>query len=137
MSTKARYRNNMLEYYDSVTHERVAPFAPLVFEDDFVGAATILSDLTTSPWTAIDVSSAGDTTPLVAADAANGVARLPLDVTSEAQRSGLAFGDQRPFVLNQGLVFECRLALQTLPTLVAEAVWGMAGDDNEIGRAHV
>lgn len=132
MGTKARYRNTHLEFYDSVTQERTAPFAPCVFEDDFFGAATILSDLTTSPWTAIDVSVSGNTTPLVAADAANGIARLPLDSTSEAQRSGLYFGDQRPFVLNQGLVIEMRVALQTLPTLLSEAVWGLAGDDNAV-----
>jgi len=132
MTTKARYYNNILEYYDSVTHERVAPFAPIVFEDDFLGATTIISDLSTSPWTAIDVSAAGDTTPLIAADVANGILRLPLTSNAEAQRSGVAFGDQRPFVLNQGLVFEARIALSVLPTLVSEAVFGLAGDDNAV-----
>ncbi len=132
MSTKARYYNNILEYYDSVTHERVAPFAPIVFEDDFLGATTIISDLTTSPWTAIDISVSGNTTPLIAADVANGILRLPLDSTSEAQRSGIFFGDQLPFVLNQGLVFEARVALSVLPTLVSEAVFGLASADNAV-----
>ena len=126
MSTKARYRNQILEFFDSQTHERVSPFAPAVLYDDFLGTGLRTAEI----WTVIDVSVAGLTTPLIAADAGNGVARLPLDVTSEAQESGLTFGDQRPFVLNQGLVFECRLALQTLPTLLSEAVWGLAGDAN-------
>ena len=126
MSTRARYRNQILEFFDSQTHERVSPFAPALFLDDFLGGGLRTAEI----WTAIDVSVGGLTTPLIAADAANGIARLPLDVTSEAQESGLTFGDQRPFVLNQGLVFECRLALQTLPTLVSEAVWGLAGDKN-------
>lgn len=128
MSTKARYRNGILEYFDANTHERVAPFAPVVFEDDFVGTGL----RTTDTWTVVDVSSAGNTTPLIAADVANGVARLPLDVTSEAQESGLTFGNQRPLVLDQGLVIEMRVSLQTLPTLLAEAVWGLAGDKNAV-----
>ena len=127
MSTKARYHNGILEYYDSQTHERVAPFAPVVYAEDFLGDGTI-----PAAWTAIDVSSAGDTTPLIAADVANGVCRMPLDVTSEAQESGLTWGDQRPLILNQGLVIEMRVALQTLPTLLAEAVWGLAGDKNAV-----
>ncbi len=126
MGTKARYRNGILEFFDPQTHERVSPFAPALFYDDFLGTGLRTAEI----WTAIDESVSGLTTPLIAADAANGIARLPLDVTGEAQESGLTFGDQRPFVLNQGLVFECRLALQTLPTLVSEAVWGLAGDKN-------
>lgn len=128
MSTKAEYSNGMLSFYESDTTERSTPFAPCVFEDDFLGGGIE----TTDTWTAIDVSSAGDTTPLLAADVANGVLRLPLDTDSEAEESGITLGNQRPFVLNQGLVFEARVALQTLPTLVAEAVWGMAGDKNAV-----
>jgi hypothetical protein len=128
MSTKARYRNGILEFYESQTHERVSPFAPALFEDDFLGTGLQTTDV----WTAIDVSAVGDTTPLLAADAGNGIARFPLDVTSEAQESGFTFGDQRDFVLNQGLVFEARVALQTLPTLLSEAVWGLAGDKNAV-----
>lgn len=126
MSTKARYRNNILEFFDSQTHERVSPFAPALFYDDFLGKGLQTTDI----WTVVDVSTGGNTTPLIAADVASGVARLPLDSTSEAQESGLTFGDQRPFVLNQGLVVEMRVALQTLPTLLSEAVWGLAGDKN-------
>lgn len=128
-STKARYRNGLLEFYDGSTHERTAPVgAPVVFYDDFIAKGLQTTDI----WTVVDVSTAGNTTPLIGADLANGIARLPLDVTSEAQESGLTFGDQRPFVLNQGLVFECRVALSTLPTLLSEAVWGLAGDKNAV-----
>jgi hypothetical protein len=126
MSTKAIWRNGILTYYEGITHERVKPLAPVVFYDDFLGKGLQTTDV----WTAIDVSTAGDTTPLIAADVGNGVARFPLDVTSEAQESGFTWGDQRPLVLNQGLIFEARVALQTLPTLVSEAVWGLAGDKN-------
>ena len=126
MGTRARYRSGELYFYESLTQERVAPFSPVLFEDDFLGTGL----LTTDGWTVVDVSVAGNTTPLIAADVANGVARLPLDVTSEAQESGLTWGDQRPLVLNQALMIEMRVALQTLPTLLSEAVWGLAGDKN-------
>jgi len=117
---------NQLQIIDPATYETLLPYSSVVFYDDFLG------DSIDALWTSIDVSSAGDSTPLLAADVGNGVCRLPLDVTSEAQETGLTWGDQRPFVLNQGLVFECRLALQTLPTLLSEAVWGLAGDKNAV-----
>ena len=128
MSTKARYRSGILTFFESATHERVAPLAPLLFYDDFLGKGL----QTTDWWTAIDVSAVGLTTPLIAADVASGVARFPLDVTSEAQESGFTWGDQRPLVLNQGLIFEARVALQTLPTLLSEVVWGLAGNKNAV-----
>lgn len=131
MSSKSFYENGNLTFYDSATHERTHPVAPCVFSDDFLGTGI----RTTDTWTALDVSTAGDTTPLIAPDVANGVARMPLDSTSEAQRSGLTFGDQRPFILNQGLIWEARVSLKVLPTLLAEAVWGLAGDDNSSADA--
>ena len=121
-----KYIGNPFTFYDSVSGERVLPVAECVFQEDFFGKGI----RTTDTWTAIDVSSSGDTTPLIAADVGNGVARLPLDVTSEVQESGLTWGDQRPLVLNQGVVFECRVALNVLPTLLSEAVWGLAGNKN-------
>lgn len=126
MSTKAQYRNGILHFYEGTTQEQVAPVAPVVFYDDYLGKGLQTTDI----WTVVDVSTSGNTTPLISADAANGVARFPLDVTGEAQESGFTFGNQRPFVLNQGLVWEARVALAVLPTLVAEAVWGLAGDKN-------
>lgn len=130
MPTSAQYRNGILNYYDRTSLETTLPVAPVSFYEEFLGKGLRTTDV----WTAIDVSSAGDTAPLVAPDAANGVARLPLDVTSEAQESGLTWGDQRPFVLNQGLVFEAIVALQTLPTLLGIAVWGVAGDKNAVAN---
>lgn len=108
------------------THETIIPYFPVSYYEDFLGDGGALPD----EWTAVDVSSAGNTTPLIAADVANGVFRFPLDSTSEAQESGMTWADQRPLVLNQGLIFEARVALQTLPTLASEAVWGLAGDKN-------
>jgi len=128
MSTKSRFFNQMLEFFESGTHERVLPLAPVTFYEDFLGKDTIPPE----KWAYIDVSVAGNTTPIVAADAANGILRCPLDATSEAQETGAYWNDQRPLVLNQGLVFECRMALQTLPTLLSIAVWGLAGNKNAV-----
>jgi hypothetical protein len=128
MTTRSEWINGVLTFYDSGTFEQVKPLAACIFEDDFLGTGL----RTTDTWTAIDTSAVGNTTPLIAADVGNGVARFPLDVTSEAQESGFTFGNQRPFVLNRGLIFEARVALQTLPTLLSEAVWGLAGDTNAV-----
>ncbi|HMH81783.1 MAG TPA: hypothetical protein VK531_02860 [Gemmatimonadales bacterium] len=133
MGVKARYRNGMLEYFDpQQLHERVGQVAPVTFYDDFYGKAID----TTLTWTAIDVSAAGLTTPVLVADSAtvggNGIVSLPLDATSEAQETGLTWGDQRTLALNRGPIFDCVLSLQTLPTLLAIGVWGLAGDKNAV-----
>lgn len=128
MSTKSRFINGVLTFFDSLTLETVDRLAPVVFYDDFLYKTLNVTDF----WTAIDVSAAGNTTPIVVASGINGIARLPLDSTSEAQESGLTFGDQRSFVLNQGLIWEARVTLSTLPTSLAIAVWGMAGNKNAV-----
>ncbi len=134
MSTKSKYVGGNLTFFESATFETVRCMAPVMFYDDFLGTDLNKDESgANGVWTHIDVSSSGDSTPLIAADVANGVARLPLDGgQSEAQESGLTWGNQRPFVLNQGLIFEARVALKVLPTDVAEAVWGLAGDKNAV-----
>ena len=127
-STKSSFRNGILAFFDSLTHERVLPVAGCMFKEDFLGKDTIPPER----FTYIDVSSAGNTTPIIAADVANGVLRLPLDSTSEAQESGVYWNDQRPLVLNQGLVCEMGISLQTLPTLLGIGVWGLAGNKNAV-----
>ncbi len=126
MSTRSKWLNNILTFYDDVTLERVKPMVPVLFEDDFLGSGIRDADI----WTIIDVSSVGDSTPLIAADVGNGVLRCPLVSQSEAEESGITWGDERTLTLNRGLVFEARVALAVLPTLVSEAVWGLAGDKN-------
>lgn len=130
MTIKSRYVNSLIHFFDSGTLETVLPVAPVVFADEFLYKTLNITDY----WTGIDVSVAGNTTPAIVASGINGIARLPLDVTSEAQESGLTFGDQRSFVLNQGLICESRVALSTLPTLLGIAVWGMAGNKNAVAN---
>lgn len=127
-STRSRYINNILTFFDSRTHQTIKPLAPVHYMEDFLGKDTVPPER----WTYIDVSATGNSTPLLAADAANGVLRLPLDVTSEAQESGVTWNDQRPLVLNQGLICEMGISLQTLPTLLGIGVWGLAGNRNAV-----
>jgi hypothetical protein len=137
MTTKARWRNNMLEFYDSSTQERTAPVgAPVVFYDDFLGAGKAVIPVGGSAesgmaWAQKIVGAAPPTVAGVA-DAANGVVACTLTADVQAQTAALYMDDQRQFSLEQGLVFECRVKISVLPTLVAECVWGLAGDYNAV-----
>jgi hypothetical protein len=113
----------ILRYYDSTTYETLRVIAPVYFHDDFVGRAQDV----TNAWGTRDTASA---TEALVADAPNGVYRLALDATSEAQLAGLDWGDQRTLVLNQGLGFEARVKLSTLPTTGSIVCIGLCGDHN-------
>lgn len=127
MATKGRFYNGQLEYIESTTWEHVIVAAPVLFYDDFIGQAID----TTIKWTALDVSAAGDSTPLLVADAANGVVALPLDGgQNEVELSGLTQGDQRNFAIANSLVAEFRFRFSVLPTGAVVACIGLAGDHN-------
>lgn len=131
MSTRSKFKNGILSFFDGTTHENVAPLAPVVFYDDFIGADTIIpaggSEESGSKWSK-KIVGAGPPTVAGVADAANGVAQCALTSASQKQDAGLYMGDQRQFSVTQGLVFETRVKLSVLPTLVAEAVIGLVGD---------
>jgi len=131
MTTRAGWRGGVLTLYDSATHERVSPFAPVVFADDFLGPDLVIpaagSAESGCKWVKKIVGAAPPTVAKVA-DAANGVVACALTSASQKQDAGLYHGDQRGFSVEQGLVFEARLKLSVLPTLVAEAIWGLVGD---------
>ena len=122
MATRGSWFNQILTYFENSTQERVLPVAPVVFYDDFLGNA-----LNTTAWGSRD---AGAATEAVVADAPNGVIGLALDATNEVQLAGVDWADNRPLVLNQGLVFEARFRLSVLPTGSVVAVVGLCGDHN-------
>jgi hypothetical protein len=128
MSTKATWRNGILTYYEGTTHERVSPLAPIVFYDDFLCPSTVVPDSASLesgvPWAKKIIGAAPPTVAGVA-DEVNGTVKCSLTVDSQKQDAGLYFGDQLVFSALQGLVFEARVTVTTLPTLVAEAVWGV------------
>jgi hypothetical protein len=53
------------------------------------------------------------------------VVKCALTADVQKQDAGLYFADQLVFSVAQGLIFEARLKVSTLPTLHAEAVWGV------------
>lgn len=127
MGTKSRFRNGMLEYYDPAqSHERTAVVgAPVTFYDDFLGTSISTG---VGFWTPINVSTSTNGVPVLRANIANGIARIQLHSTGSTannQESGLTWGDQLPFDLDQGLVFETRVAQATLVSGAASIVWGL------------
>jgi len=132
MSTKSRYQSNgVLRFFDSGTQECVLPTAPILFCEDFLGAAATIpaggSEEAGMGWAKKIVGAAPPTVAYVA-DAANGLVACALTADDQKQDAGLYMGDQRQFSLEQGLIFECRAKLSVLPTLLAEIVIGLVGD---------
>jgi hypothetical protein len=123
MGINARTYNGFIEHFDKGTHERVLVEAPVVFYDDFLGRIVNVTDV----WGVLDTAGGAEA---IVANAANGVYGMALDATNEAQLAGLYWSDQRPLVLNQGLVFEARAALSVLPTTAVIACIGLAGAHN-------
>ncbi|MEI9995100.1 MAG: hypothetical protein WDM91_10930 [Rhizomicrobium sp.] len=122
MSTKSKFLNGILTFFEGTSHERVLPLAPVVFYDDFLGNA-----LNTTSWGARDT--AGGTEGMLA-NSGNGVLALALSSTNEVQLAGVDWANQRTLVLNQGLIFEARIRLSVLPTGAVIACIGLCGDHN-------
>ena len=114
-------------WYDKSTYETLKTTYPLYFYEDFLGAAGGSPIGTTAIWNIVDVAGA---TPAIVADSGNGLFRLPLTNTSEAQDAVLYHNDNRTFDVENGLIFETRINVVVLPTATAESVWGMCGDHN-------
>jgi hypothetical protein len=127
-TTKSRWKNGILEFYDSATAETIRAMAPLWFCDDFLGYQLndyVVAEQTGAIWLAKDTSGGAEA---LLADGPSGILRLALTADNEKQEAGLYWGDERPLVLNQGLNIEFRAALHTLPTGQAEIYFGLAGD---------
>jgi hypothetical protein len=134
MSTKSRWNNGMLEFYDGVTYERVRPLAPVVFEDDFLGAMfgkNIAGENTTALWKTVETDI--NLAPALVANDPNGVVQITLDTDDITQQGAVYLGDQLPFSMKYGLVWEARLRLAVLPAAGGEhsrAVFGLASATN-------
>lgn len=122
-NTKAKWLNGLLYFWDSVTHERVLPVAPVYFRDDFLGAA-----VDTHKWTKLTVG-AGPPTQLIITSQ-NGAVQLLMTNADEVQYSGLYFGDILPFMLDHRPIFEARVRFTTLLTGTSTAVFGLCSATN-------
>lgn len=123
MSTRAKWINGILHFFETTTHETVEPLAPLALYDDFNGSV-----LDVQKWTK-RVTGAAPPTQLVKA-VGNGVLELLLTNANEIQLSGVDWNDIRSLVLNQGLMFEAKVRFTTLPAVASTAVVGLAGAHN-------
>ena len=129
MGTKADYRNRFggsLGFYDSSTFETLDVMKAIKFVDDFLGTAVEPFD-GTIVWSVVDV---GGATEAIVADSANGVFKLHMHATSEAEDAVLYTGDNKNFDVGSGLIFETRIDMGVAPGTGVCAVFGMAGDHN-------
>lgn len=116
-------------YFDSVlsaTQPQAAPrvFAPryrLVWADHFLG------DALDARW---NLSTEGTPTTASIQNAKNGVLRIPLAATSEAETNELNFGDLLQFDTTSGLVMEVGFRFPTLPSTNERAVIGFGSARN-------
>ena len=113
--------------YEKSTYESLVGMFPVVFYDDFIGNAGGSVFDGTMIWAVVDVN---DATEAIVANSSNGEFLLHLHVTVEDEDAVLYMGNNRNFDVGKGLIFEARVAIDTLPTLTAEMVWGMANDHN-------
>ena len=111
--------------YDKTSRESILPMFPVVFYDDFIGVAGGDIFDGTIRWAVVDV---GDATEAIVANSSCGHFQLHLHVTAEDEDAVLYMGNNRNFDVSKHLVWEANLSIITLPTLTAEAVWGMCGD---------
>lgn len=114
--TRAKWRGGQLAFYDGTTYETVLPLAPIVFYDDFLGNA-----LNGDYWTGINTN---DTTVAIGGSKVTG----HLAATGETEDAGVYMNDDKPFNLDKGVIFECRLAVHVAPTSVAEIMIGVQDD---------
>lgn len=134
MGTKARWRGNVLEFYDDSTHERTGRMAPVVFYDDFIYPATAIPAAGSAEsgclWVSKIVGAAPPTVAVVA-DQAGGVAQCALTADNQKQDAALSMDDNRQFDLTKGLVMEFRAKVSVTPTDVAEVVMGLLDDHSD------
>jgi len=131
--SKAKWEGQRACIFDTEEYEHILPLNPVLFYDDFLGAYTAIPAAgaleSGCVWADKIVTTLGAPTVALVADAANGIAQCTLDVgQAEAESAFLYWADDRRIIITQGAVFEARVKVSVLPTLDAEAVWGLAGD---------
>lgn len=131
--TRCDWRHGVQEFIDDRTQEIVHRMSAYHFRDDFGGYQLSSSESgSTGNWLPIAVKTGGTVVPIIAPDIGGGMVRCRLDSTDEAQESGLTWGNERTLTLNRGLMIQFVLRVTVLPTLLAEVVFGLAGDKNAV-----
>ena len=112
-------------WYDKSTFETLKTTFPLFFYDDFLGAAGGSVFDGSQIWDVVDVN---DATEGIVTDSSGGLFRIHLHVTSENEDAVLYHSDNRTFDVSNGLIFEAKVDIATLPTLTGQGVVGICGD---------
>jgi len=145
MRTRCKYNwheSGRQVFYDGVTFETLKAMFPVVFYDDFIGADVVFLASGAAAegcvWTKKIVGAAPPTVAKVA-DSVNGLVLGSLTSDDQKQDAALHMNDELMFSIAQGAIFEARLALTTLPTLLGVASFGLwgawkdAGSDYRVG----
>ena len=128
-TTRARYKNGMIEYYNNVTQQVVDVVAPVKFYDEFLGYQPHLSETgSKAPWLTVEV--ALNTGIALVAATGNGVLGLIMDGDVNAEDAVLYAGDQLSFNLKALASIQFRAAIATLPTLTGQIVLGVGSAHN-------
>lgn len=114
-------------WYDAATFETLHTSYPVVYVEDFLGAAGGGPFDGTTKWNVVDVGAA---TEAIVADSSNGLFALTLTSANEAQDTVLYHNDNRTFDVGNGLIFETKVNVAVSPGTGVCSVWGMADDHN-------
>jgi hypothetical protein len=143
MTTRSKYRTNILTFFDDVTNETVLPMAPLLFADDFIGAGHTAgipaagSPAAGYPWVK-KIVGAGPPTVALVTNASGGQVQLALTATSEKEDAVLYWNDSLAIDVTKIAVWEARAALSVPPSAAGvQVVFGLAaawidGPDNNV-----
>lgn len=131
MTTTSKFVVGRLEFSDTVTFEHMLPLAPILFYEDFLGAAyeTIPPAGSADPGADFVAKIVGAAPPTLTgvANAIGGQVACTLAAASEKEDVVLYFGDNLAFDVTKGAAFECRSLLSVVPSAAGvQAVWGLA-----------
>jgi hypothetical protein len=120
---------NATGLYDVQSQESTIRYNAIVLDEDFIGAGHTAgiplagAPVAGYPWVKKIVGAAPTLAPV--ANAAYGVLACTLSATSEKEEATLYCNDNLTFNEATGCIFETYLAVQVLPTLLTEMVWGL------------
>lgn len=125
-ATKAKWRNNQLAFYDSGTYETVRPLANMYLMDDFFGTT-----LNTDIWTGLDLNNATLNNPV------QSYINASIGAVNENAAAGVYGKDDKPWDIDKGWIFECRLRPAVAPSGTAEIQILMINDSYGAGSMSV
>lgn len=126
-------------FYDGVTFETLKAMYPIEFYDDFIGADVVIpasGSVESGVVWSKKLVGAAPTTLAKVADGVNGLVLASLTSDDQKQDAALHMNDELMFSIAQGAIFEARLSLTTLPTLLAVASFGLWGAWGDGGSAY-